>query len=84
MGILRSCRLEVVGYKPQVPDSLIDTFCVHARALLYFFSDSDPQADDAIASNFASNYEPIDLTTEPVRSLLRKLNKQIFHLTKNR
>src|SRR5438132_1153956 len=76
---------------PLTPDqafacnSLIETFCVHARALLDFFSDRRTGPTDAIASDFTDGYvATFDLTKEPVKSLRTKLNKQLFHLTKNR
>jgi hypothetical protein len=63
----------------------INSFCVHARALLDFFADIRKDKTDAIASNFTSGYKPtFDQTIEPLKSLRTKLNKQIFHLTNDR
>jgi hypothetical protein len=65
--------------------SQIEAFCVHARALLDFFSNKRTYPTDSIAGDFTTGYQPtFDLTTEPLKSLYTKLNKQIFHLTTNR
>ncbi len=76
---------------PLTPDqaftrnSLIETFCVHARALLDFFSDRRTDQTDAIASDFTNGYvATFDPTKEPIKSVRTKLNKQLFHLTRNR
>lgn len=63
----------------------INSFCVHARALLDFFADQRKDQTDAIASDFSSGYKPtFDQAKEPLKTLRTKLNKQIFHLTKDR
>jgi hypothetical protein len=68
----------------------IESFCVHARSLLFFFSNkkSGPKdCDDSIASDFTiddsykPSFDPYDGYLDVIR---RKLNKQIFHLTKDR
>jgi hypothetical protein len=63
----------------------INSFCLHARSLLDFFADKRRDQTDAIASDFTSGYTPtFDQTKEPLKSLRTKLNKQIFHLTRDR
>jgi hypothetical protein len=66
--------------------ALIESFCVHARSLMDFFSDYGSHATDALASEFTfSSFSPIiDQTEEPLKTLKIKFNKQIFHLTQNR
>jgi hypothetical protein len=63
----------------------INSFCVHARALLDFFSNKGGDPTDATARDFTTAYtSPFDPAKEPLKSLRTKLNKQVFHLTKNR
>jgi hypothetical protein len=63
---------------------LIESFCMHARALLDFFSKSNDPTD-AIASDFTNGFVPtFDCSKEPLKTLRTKLNKELFHLTKNR
>jgi hypothetical protein len=64
---------------------LIESFCVHARALLDFFSNKSNDPTDALPSDFTVGFSPtFDLTKDPLKALRVKLNKQLFHLTKNR
>jgi hypothetical protein len=64
---------------------LIESFCVHARALLDFFANRSNDATDALPSDFTDGFSPtFDLTKDPLKALRVKLNKQLFHLTKNR
>lgn len=65
--------------------ALLEAFCIHARGLLDFFSNNRSDPTDAVASDFTTGYVPtFDQNAEPLKSLRVKLNKQIFHLTKNR
>jgi hypothetical protein len=66
--------------------ALTESFCVHARSLIDFFANANTKRDgtDAIASEFTDGFTPIRLD-ESVKTIRdKKLNKQIFHLTKNR
>lgn len=66
-------------------NALIKSFCVHARSLIKFFANKPGRRGDAIAGDFTADFvERLNLNTEPLKSLWRKLNKQIFHLTKVR
>ncbi len=65
-----------------VANALIESFCIHARALLDFFSN----AQGLHAKEFAdSGYLPLPLSELGVSGeLATKLNTQIAHLTKKR
>jgi len=66
-------------------NALIEAFCVHARSLVDFFMCRKSKPDDVIASDFASGYTAqLNDTVEPLKTIRVKLNKQIFHLTKDR
>jgi hypothetical protein len=66
-------------------NALIEAFCVHARSLLDFFKSTSTNTNDAVATEFATGYVPqIDETVDPLKTIRLKLNKQIFHLTKDR
>jgi hypothetical protein len=66
-------------------DAMINSFCVHARSLFDFFSNKRTDRTDSIAADFTIGYTPtFDLSIEPLYSLRRKLNKQVFHLTTDR
>jgi hypothetical protein len=67
-------------------NALVESFCVHARSLLDFFSNHrGKNGDDAVASDFTNGYTlTFDPEKEPIKALRRKLNKQLFHLTKER
>src|SRR5262249_18517430 len=48
-------------------------------------SDKRSRSDDIIASDFVTGFAPqLNDTVEPLKTIRLKLNKQIFHLTKNR
>ena len=86
----RLCILDQTGPETEAREqqicrhALIEAFCIHGRALLDFFSNTG-KGDDALAQDFTNGYiPPFDQTQEPLKSLRTKLNKQIFHLTKNR
>ncbi len=65
--------------------ALIKSFCVHARSLIAFFAKTPCRKGDAVAGDFTAGFvERLDPCTEPLKSLWTKLNKQIFHLTKDR
>jgi hypothetical protein len=91
-GLFRQLFGEV---EPSEPDqriqhfAQIESFCIHARSLLFFFSNKkirSKDCDDAIASEFTTEgYTPSrDPHKGCLNVILIKLNKQIFHLTKNR
>jgi hypothetical protein len=66
-------------------NALIEAFCVHARSLLDFFMCEGFKPDDVIASDFVTGFTPqLNDTVEPLKTIRVKLNKQIFHLTKDR
>ena len=68
-----------------VHNALVEAFCIHARSLLDFFADKRKKPTDAIASDFATGFvTALDVAKEPLKSIHVKLNKQIFHLTKDR
>ncbi len=65
--------------------ALIESFCIHARSLMDFFGNKSNDTTDAIAAEFTDGFAtPIDPTKEPLKTLRIKLNKQVFHLTRNR
>jgi hypothetical protein len=65
--------------------SLIESFCAPARALLDFFSNRRNYSTDAVASDFTDGFTPtFDANTEDFKTLSKQLNKQLFHLTKER
>ncbi|WP_315742083.1 hypothetical protein [Bradyrhizobium sp. SZCCHNR1075] len=65
--------------------ALIEAFCVHARSLIDFFADKRHKPSDVIASDFTVGFvTALDVAKEPFKSMRVKLNKQIFHLTKDR
>jgi hypothetical protein len=67
-------------------NALVECFALHGRSLMDFFSNKRTDATDAIARDFTTGYVcPFDLKTDQRLKTVRiKLNKQIFHLTKNR
>lgn len=62
-------------------NSLIESFCVHARALMDFYN-SNPRADDIVATHFIRSGQfsanAISLIPTDIRT---RVNKQIAHLT---
>jgi len=70
-----------------IHDALIESFCVHARSLSYFFANKKgfqkDAEEDAIASDFTTD-QFVALDLKPFECSIRRLNKQIFHLTKGR
>jgi hypothetical protein len=65
--------------------ALIESFCVHARSLIDFFSKASPKKTDATAADFKPGFvTTIDRDKPPLAGIWFKLNKQVFHLTKNR
>jgi len=66
-------------------NALIESFCVHARSLIHFLANKPTRKDDATASDFAAGFvTSLNLAGEPWKTILEKLNKQAFHLTKAR
>lgn len=62
-------------------NALIESFCVHARALLDFYK-STPQDDDVVAHDFVTPAQFTATATRQVPNDIRKrVNKQIAHLT---
>src|SRR5271155_1963385 len=87
IDMLRDTYWSLVSAPPSSFDMnvLIESFSVHARSLLDFFSCNNKTHDDAISSDFTSGYAPIlSIDVEPLKSIRVKLNKQVFHLTTNR
>jgi hypothetical protein len=77
--------------EPETPEqhacknALIESFAAHGRSLIDFFSNHNLKPTDAVASEFTTGYVcPFDASTEPLKTIRDKLNKQIFHLTKDR
>jgi len=65
--------------------ALIESFCVHARSLIHFFSNTRSKRTDSISSDFIDGCKTgFDVEEDPLKSILYRLNKQIFHLTKDR
>jgi hypothetical protein len=85
---LESCRAQ----ENQESDSqkvirlaLIESFCVHARSLIHFFSNARGMPTDSFASDFIDGWKTgLDVEDEPLKSIRYRLNKQVFHLTKDR
>jgi hypothetical protein len=66
-------------------NALVESFCVHARSLIDFFANRRRAATDAIASDFTDGFTAsIDPSKQPIRTLRTNLNKQLFHLTRDR
>lgn len=65
-------------------NALIESFCVHARALMDFYK-CTPQQDDVTALDFISSGQFNASATSQVPSDVRiRVNKQIAHLTASR
>jgi hypothetical protein len=64
--------------------ALIESFCVHARSLIDFLSNSGAEKDDVRAKDFTTEFAPLVTSKDPINDIRTKLNKQIFHLTKLR
>ncbi|WP_315747816.1 MULTISPECIES: hypothetical protein [unclassified Bradyrhizobium] len=66
-------------------NALIEAFCVHGRSLIGFFADKRYRDTDTVASDFVDGFvKTLNVDTEPLKSIVNQLNKQLFHLTKNR
>jgi hypothetical protein len=86
-------RIEALAHPPRVPETpeervlrnaLIESFCVHCRSLLDFFGNYRFKSSGAIAADFKAFKTGLDQKVEPLKSIREKLNKEIFHLTKDR
>jgi len=65
--------------------ALIESFCVHARSLVDFFLATSANPNDVLATEFTTGFRSsLDPANAPLRDIRTKLNKQIFHLTKDR
>jgi hypothetical protein len=64
-------------------NALIESFCVHARTLIDFFANR-PTNDDVVAEHFGCFPALLKPNEKPLSCLRTTLNKQIFHLTRNR
>ena len=65
-------------------NALIESFCVHARALMDFYK-SRPRQDDVTAQDFTSSGQFSANGTSQIPSDVRtRVNKQIAHLTASR
>lgn len=90
LDMLRSTfeQLRAIAGKPDhdvIRNALIESFCVHARSLLDFFSNRMTHNDDAVAQDFSPRFTTtLDPEKEPLKTLKKKLNKKIFHLAKMR
>ncbi len=70
--------------QPVAKYAFIESFALHARALLEFFYDS-PQDDDVAAEHFVSDWPTTRPALKPVlRDVWTKVGKQIAHLTYKR
>jgi hypothetical protein len=86
--------IEALARSPISPESayqeaqrfaLIESFCVHSRSLTDFFSGHRGGPSDAIAEDFTVGFTTaLKAKEEPLFNIRTKLNKQVFHLTKNR
>jgi hypothetical protein len=78
-------RLKVGGFENQGQiNSLIETFCIHARNLIDFFWEDKPESkDEPKATHFASTY-PAARGKRPPQRLYGKLHRQVFHLSYKR
>ena len=67
-------------FSQPIINALIESFCLHARSLIEFFSGNTTPADNmAAAKHFAkTGYEPCD-EESPNKTLKGKLNAQIAH-----
>lgn len=65
-------------------NALMESFCVHARALLDFYK-SMPRGDDVVATHFVPSSQFTAAATAQLPNDLRtRVNKQIAHLTASR
>ena len=65
--------------------ALIKSLSVHARSLVEFFLSTSTNPNDVLATEFTSGFtSSLDPVNGPLKDIRTKLNKQIFHLTKDR
>jgi hypothetical protein len=87
---LQLARISTVDPKTETNEqkalrfTFIESFCIHARSLLDFFSNNPGRWRDATAKEFTTGFAPIDPSKDPLSTIRTKINKQIFHLTKDR
>jgi hypothetical protein len=61
-------------------NALIESFCIHARALIEFFGRKSVDGRYRADSYTNANYTELPIDEETLKKLRRKLNKQIAHL----
>jgi hypothetical protein len=68
-----------------INNALIESFCIHARSLLDFFENRGNKPDDYNAADFTTTFvSGIDQSSETIKTIRLKLNKEVFHLMAER
>lgn len=78
----------IPAWSSELRNAIIESFCVHARNLIEFFSQRSKTAGQADgdyvgAKHFCNNYEPWT-KGRPSSDLTKRLNRQVAHLTYDR
>src|SRR5579872_4487128 len=77
-------KLAQGGLAKEENNTYLEAFAVHARSLMDFFQNRQSKADDVVAGDFTSTFVPkINDKVKPLSGIRTKLNKQVFHLTKD-
>lgn len=92
LNMVFAAALELYQYEkilsPPYLIALMDTFRIHARALLFFFYGKNYQPDDAKAQDFMKNDREWSklrrLQTEALLGLQKRVGKEVAHLTYSR
>jgi len=88
IDMLRKAYHLTAGQRPKgvLKNALIEAFCIHARSLIDFFKCKRLRDEDVIASDFTNvAFIPeINDAVEPLKTIKIRMNKQIFHLTRDR
>jgi hypothetical protein len=68
-----------------VSDALLESFSIHARALLQFFFPINPKADDVLAEDYFAGTEEWERLRGPqphaLEQVNRRVGKEVAHLT---
>jgi hypothetical protein len=73
------------GQKSPINNAFLESFGIHARALICFFYAEKPQDDDIIAEDFVSEWRTVRPSITQVLEMARKhANKDIAHLSYDR
>jgi hypothetical protein len=85
VNMLRWTHAMLAGMPEGFPaNALIESFCVHARALMDFYK-SNPRGDDVVATHFIQSGQFSANATQQIPPDIReRVNKQIAHLTAGR